>query len=182
MPLGCGSAGPIQARRFNRVPSSELPYLMAPLLPRAHVYILTSGSKSSFAARCYKVSISLLCIGSFVPESFGSCCLRKTWRPVALVWDVSLLAPEPGLLDPPGVWPWILLCVGVPERFWRLQPSTQCRTALAHLAVPFGSLHLVPWHQSFDTKSVVSWEHRFDSSLTDTKLLILWSGAFSKPL
>lgn len=54
------------------MPSSELPYLKMPPLPRAHVCILTSGSKFSFAARSHKVIISLLCTGSFVPGSFGS--------------------------------------------------------------------------------------------------------------
>lgn len=63
------------------MPSSELPYLMAPLLPGACICILTSGSKSSFAACSPKVIISLLGTGSFVPEIFGSFCLTCLFQP-----------------------------------------------------------------------------------------------------
>lgn len=76
MLLGGASARPIQATRFNHVPVSELPYLLMPPLPKAHVYILTSGSKSSFTAHSCGVIISLLCTGSFAPESLGSSGLR----------------------------------------------------------------------------------------------------------
>lgn len=74
MLLGCGSARPIQTRRFNHVPSSELPYFMTSLIPRTFVCILTSGSKSAFAA--YSQILSPICNGSFVPESFGKYGLR----------------------------------------------------------------------------------------------------------